>query len=365
LYFSNGYMTIDGVTGSGTSGYGIKVYHPTQPTSVARVLVVDASFLGEPSLDLSHMEIQGPGFADTCNDPSNYSCYSRGVHLSGTSKWRLANSWIHEVSEDGLTVDNTYGTSYSDYGALMENDVISETGGGTGGAHGQGIMYYGTGSNYTIIRNSIFRNNLGSGAISFLGATDAWRNTLIYNNIFYITDLSTYNVISPGVIWSRDGSGGGLTGVMTNALIANNTIYGYGSMAVTGVLAEMRMSAPGSTGVTLENNLWENSHFTAINSGVGTAILNNGYYGNTGVVPSAETGQVNGVATTFNNPASRDFSLKSGGYAVRQGADLSSVFTTDVMGTHRPAGAWDIGAYQYSTAPAIIGPPTNLSVTIR
>jgi hypothetical protein len=355
LNLSTSYLVIDGVTGSGMSGHGIKIYRSDQPTVSARVIVIDASFLGNASLDISHLEIQGPGYMDTCNDSGNYACYSRGVHLSGTSRWRLANCWIHDTSENGLSVDDANGSSYSDYGALIENSVISETGGTTSGAHGQGIMYYGTGSNYTIIRNSIFRNNKGSGAISFLGATGAWSNTLIYNNIFYITDLATYDVISPGVIWSRDGSGGGLSGVMTNALIANNTIYGYGSIAVPGVLAQIRMDAPGSTNVIVENNLFESGHFTAVNGGVGTTLSNNGYFGNTGIVPSAETGQVNGSATAFVDPASYDFRLKSNGYARGQGVDLSSAFTTDISGVIRPIGPWDIGAYQYTTPATFSG----------
>ena len=69
----------------------------------------------------------------------------------------------------------------------------------------------------------------------------------------------------------------------------------------------------------------------------------------------------------FLNPAAGDFKLQSGSPGIDQGANLSTLFTTDMAGVTRPQnGAFDIGAYEYigTTASVIMLPSSPVNVRV-
>jgi len=345
-----GHFEIDGVTGSGTSGHGIKIYNTFNDGVNEPPNTIHAGAEQGP-YHFYHLEICGTGVKTQVKGGdgiwySNTSSPQKGLHI--------ASCWIHDVDKNGLTLGGLVGTSYSDYGMLFENNVVSETGGSSLGAwHGQGIqMSYNLPSRWCIFRNNIFRNIIGSGYLVFMdGASVSHNDYRVYNNIFYCTNASVFDTSSPGVI-NNLGAGNS-----TNILIANNTFYGISGATL---LAQIRIYGENVLNCSLTNNIWEACYFSADH--VTTGEGNNAYYANTGAgVPSGTPGQVNGASTTFADAANRDFTLKSGGYAIDAGADLSAIFTTDFAGNTR-AGTWDIGAYDdgSTNAPVASGTVTTI-----
>ena len=326
------YLQIDGVTGSSTNGHGIKLTN-TENTGTVVSVYSTASFV-----KFEHVEIAGPGSGSsaTGNDllywnPSAESKKGLLVHFC----------YIHGCTRNGITLGWVLGTSHTDYGVLIENTVISETGGCTDmSIHGQGIQMCFTSASmrehgWVTMRDSVIRNVEGSGYIAHIGV-GFLHDFRYYNNLFINIDNTEYNYCSPGVI-NNNGSA-----TCSNFFMANLTFYGIGGSNTN--LAQVRFYSTKNTNISLTNCVWENCYFSTTN--IGCDQGNNGFFNNTGAgVPSGTPGQVNGASTTFNDAPGIDFTLKSSGYAIGVGADLSAIFTTDFSGATRYA-PWDIGAYK-------------------
>jgi hypothetical protein len=320
---ANGCVELDGVTGKGTSGHGFKIHNPDESTVLAMAY-------NSGPYHVYHCEVRGPTrYSKEMFDGIHYNNGSpqKGLHI--------ANCWVHECGRNGLTIGCTVGTSYEDYGMLFENNVIEQTGGNLRGGHSNPIQIgYATGDAYLIIRNNVFRNNVGSAPVTYLGGRGSQhRFSRIYNNLFIITDRSK-NGCSPGVIWAHAGATS-----CKNIEIYNNTFYGVR-------LGQCALDTVGGENNVLVNNVWENCEFTGRHRGF-SVESNNGYFGNTGRgVPKGSKDQVNGDSTTFVNAREGDFSLLPNGYAVDAGIDLSSMFATDFAGKAR-GDKWDIGAHAH------------------
>lgn len=342
ISFGSDYWIIDGVTRTDfDSGHGMRI----ERTSVSSGTVADCSDYN--FVQLKNIEIEGVfSTATAVIDGVKFN------HTAGTRKGILLQGlWIHNVSRNGITTGGVAGTSFSDYGFLVQDTMISETGGVQDEAqHGQGAQLgFASETGYFIFNRCVFRNSIGSAFIAMLGGASDHHDGRIWNCLFYITDLVAYSVISPGAIWSHS------TPLVENIDIANCTFYGIGSLSATG--ARGRVVLENATGCTLRNCLFENNYFPADHDGVTESY--NGYYGNTGgSVPSGTPNQVNGGATTFVNAASEDFSLVEGGYAVGAGQNLSASFTDDILNATRTV-PFDLGAYKFGDSP-----PATRTLTI-
>jgi hypothetical protein len=343
----NGYVWIDanyiefnGQVGSGTSGHGFKIY-PSSPS------VTPLTFeLNRTNIRLLHTEVRNTYSA-------NYNV--DGLYLySGTKNIYVAYCWVHDVPRNGITIAAVNGTSWSDYGALFEYNFISETGGATDpDIHGQTwqISYSAT-NNYIIYNGNTIRNPMGTAVWAFLGY-GTHRNHRIYNNLIYITNTTTYNTLSPGVVYGHFVSGTTINGIY----FYNNSLYNLSAAGARGIID---IETVGATNVELKNNIWENCWLPGGHYGV-TSYANNGYYNNSAYNGAGETGVVTGTSTTFTTPGS-NFTLKSGGYAVNTGTSLSTIFTTDITGATR-SGTWDIGAYDDGTSGGGDTTPPTVSIT--
>jgi len=334
----DGYMELDGVTGFGTGPHGLLIWN----TNCTTTLRLDGS---SGPYHVLHCEIKGAGFAASTAGfdgvyNNNASVPQKGLHL--------AFCWIHQVTRNGVTLGGLVGTSYADYGLLFENNVISETGGCLDlGTHGQGMQIsFGTEDRFTIIRGNTFRNIEGTGMVVWLGGPGSiHHDALVYNNLFYIDDVSTYKILSPGAIYAHIAASG-----CSNIMICNNTFHGLGSPN----LPICALDTVGAINNVLQNNLWEQCCFTTPHRGFSTES-NNGYFGNTGTgIPVGTLNQIDGSSSTLSNPKLGDFRLLPQGYAVGAGVNLSRTFATDFFGGVRGS-AWDIGGCQYGadTGPAI------------
>ena len=257
--------------------------------------------------------------------------------------------YIHEFTTNGITTGAITGTSFEDYGLIYENNVIAKTGGCTNpDLHGQGWQAgYGINAiqRYWIIRNSLFKNIQGTANIAFLGLTTN-EHIRIYNNIF-LSENKTKYFSSPGVIYVHIDRA-----TAKDIKIYNNVFYNMR-------LDQIIIDAPTKSGCELKNNLFHTGTFTTIHRGVTSQY--NSYYNCDGAgVPSGETGQQNETSDPVVNSVLYDFQLKDTAKAKDQAADLSSIFSTDILGTQRGEynGMWDIGAYEYNNPE----PPANLRI---
>lgn len=332
IYIHYGYFKIEGVTGSGASGHGIKF---ATASDGVNIIAFYGGYTTSPR-EVHHVEVQGPGYGYPTKGTMGIYWNSSVTNSKGL--W-ISNCFLHGLTTNPITIGTLVGTSYSDYGALIENNYISDSGSTNALVHGQGIQIYSSkGAAYFIIRNNTFKNILGSSNIAYLGITNAsYKHQRIYNNVFFTTDKNTYHS-SPSVIWTDNTSN-------TSSdyfFIYNNTFYNIS-------LAQIRIySTAATTTVEAINNLWVNSNFSAGHAGL-TAVSNNSYYNNTGTgIPTREINQITESADPFTNSAGYDFQLKYTTNAKDHGMDLSSIFSTDILGNPRGRGyGWDIGAYEY------------------
>ena len=204
----------------------------------------------------------------------------------------------HGISLTGNSID-----------VLIDNNLIEDVGNSDGG---YGLFLYGlsTGSRLAriTVSNNILRRNATYG-IACMGVSGDYCK--IYNNVV-----------------NNNAAGGMLISAVTNPLIYNNTIYA-------------------NTGTSIEYEYSSN-----------TTIRNNIFYQNNRNAPTERTRRTSsrtvintnltGTNPSFVDATNGDFHIESGSAARNTGVDLSSVFTTDIVGTIRPQGApWDIGAYAF------------------
>jgi len=352
IVLGGGFIEINGVTGSNTSGHGIQIYNPNNTTVVSIAG-------GTGPYKLQHLEIKGSGYKAAAVAIDGVS-YNNTTALQ--KNFYVGYCWIHEVSRNGMTVGGLVGTSYNDYGMLFENNVLSETGGAVlldPNVHGQGLQIsYANQDAFTIIRNDVFRNVIGTGMIVWLGGgISVHHDALVYNNVFYITDLTTYPINSPGIIYSHTQATAAY-----NISIYNNSVYGIGSGSVTTARGSVIIATVGAYNNTLKNNVWEKCYLPSPHRGIAVQS-NNGYYGIMGSSPpTGTTNQISGLTSTFTNPVAGDFRLFIGAYAVGKALNLDDIFTQDYTGLVR-GGTWDIGAYQFDTTAPLIAPPLNAHVS--
>ncbi|HIH09297.1 MAG TPA: hypothetical protein HA254_01365, partial [Candidatus Diapherotrites archaeon] len=352
LVILNSYIDFDGVTGSDDSGYGIRIYYNKCDTAESPTVAIVSLGRGKDSIHLRHLDIRGCGYATydrvggfVQSGDNTEPDYSGTNPVNPSYDIEITDSWIHEVSVNGLTIGGHIGTSYErgSLGFLLENTRVERTGGtmyAYPNWHGQGMQIgYSATQDYIVLRNNKFIDMNGTGYIAVLGKS-VNNHFRIYNNLFYSTDRNEFKA-SPGVITFL-----AYNIPVNNVQIYNNTFY---NIDLKGITNGMPPSAPNpGSNNELKNNLFVNSRFTYGN--VGFTTQNNDYYGNDGVgVPKGEQGQQGEAADPFVNSAGYDFRLKSTANAKDNGVNLGSIFSADVIGVSRPQGSgWDIGAYEYN-----------------
>jgi hypothetical protein len=228
---------------------------------------------------------------------------------------------------------------------------------------------------------------LGGGSIhdnhvyNIRGATDptahenaiyTFAPSVIYNNRVHDLDVN-----SSAIYVSPSFSGG--TGY---DLIYNNLVYAVGNQAP--IQIDLEGASPSLTGARVYNNTLEHGNGYCVRVGIrGTAVLGlldcrNNHLITSGTPigynnPPGGCANVNSVTIAANlvhtqSQASANGYVPANGYApvaassptVNTALDLSTTFGSDLLGTPRPAGAWDIGAYEFSGG----GTRVNLSPVI-
>jgi|CXWL01.1.fsa_nt_gi parallel beta-helix repeat protein len=264
-----------------------------------------------------HIRIINNEFRNTGNGSLEIPANTQGtcVYLAGDNEF--IGNYVHNCTSYGVY-------AYFDKG-LIEGNVIHNTG-------RYALHLYSTEHtvNDWIIRNNRFYDNGIRGTLKTTLEHSAsviitrGRNNRVYNNLVY----NSYGGVR---VW----------GNADNTLVANNTIYGN-------VTYGIKVDGATNENTRIVNNIsWGNPDGQIVNEGTNTTIEGNNLTSNPGVV----------------NAAGADFHLLAGSPAINAGANLYSLgVTKDFAGIARPqTGAFEIGAYEYGSAPAPVAFNFSLS----
>jgi hypothetical protein len=304
------YLSIDGVVGSGTSGYGIKL--STTGTGQGSGATIYSYSNAPDYLILRHLELEAP---EPNGNLANFNIDSQV--WPGAKGELISYCYIH----GGLVAVLFTGSD-----AVIEHSYLQNNGGQEHSEMIDAANVQNLTIRYNTFENMVSTSN-GHGTTYIepqVNGGSTPNGIYIYGNIFKAT-RSNEATSNPSVFSSTSGE------LVLNVFIYNNVIYGlHGSppsvgMADTGV----RGDNPGST-ITVQNNLWQANSY---NPGFQAVQVHDHNILNTG-----EAG--------FVNAADGDFHLTA---ATKNGIALPSPFNIDPDGKIRGAdGVWDIGAYEYN-----------------
>jgi hypothetical protein len=220
---------------------------------------------------------------------------------------------------------------------VIENSVIEESGRSLDQTAFDHAVYNTEGSRDITIRNNLFRDNYGGPAINHYHEPSPY-NVSIYNNVFVMTKGAERSGIYAG-------------NVSHDIQVYNNTFYLDGAGAAKCYAITLNSGA--GTHV-VKNNIFYASNWSAQDAILGlggNAIDRNLYY-------PAKDADDSGASSLAGDPlfkaAGSDFHLTGKSPALAAAAAVP-LFDADFDGVKRPAGAWDIGAFQLSDGTSLRG----------
>lgn len=256
-------------------------------------------------------------------------------NLANASHLEFRNNHFHDIG--GYCDEDAWGNTAIFWNGsddiIVESNVIDDIGRLQAGAcsyspdfigyqnldHG---LYFENASN-VMIRNNVFYNHFAGWAVQVIENTDGVQ---ILNNTFYGA-----NPNRPGQILL-------CCGTHTNVSIKNNIFYGPGGGDGVGPCGVGFYSSSGGPFEISKNITYSPTETVSVVAYV--------------------TGSVSGVTIRDNlvdtdpllkNPGSYDFGLTAASPAINAGLDLAgSGVTGDIDDVLRPAGQYDIGAYEYA-----------------
>ena len=336
--YAGSYVTFSipaAASGSATGGYLLIRANPGDTVNVANTTaqtVISADLTPTSYIQVEGLSFSGTGFQGmSLNFGNNIRILNNIVTntqtciaVGNTTNLEISGNWLHHCANNIDSVSEGHGISLTGNSTdiLIDNNLIEDVGNSDGG---YGLFLYGlsTGSRLAriTVSNNVLRRNAAYG-IGCMGVSGDYCK--IYNNVV-----------------NNNATGGILISAVTNPLIYNNTIYG-------------------NIGTSIEYEYSSN-----------TTIRNNIFYQNSRNAPAERTRRTNsgtiintnltGTNPSFVDATNGDFHIQSESAARNAGVDLSSVFTTDIVGTIRPQGTpWDIGAYAFVAS----GNTTPTTVTL-
>ncbi len=145
-----------------------------------------------------------------------------------------------------------------------------------------------------------------------------------------------------------------------NSVFANNVFEGIRLVQNRAALPDPVATAVMQNDIVVANGSWGRRFDSAgaDNTDWNLTSDHNVFFanGNGNAVWSGEDSSTLTSDPGLNTPTSGDFHLRAGGPAIDSGRDLSSVFSDDMDGARRPAGAaWDRGIYEFGAVAPVDG----------
>ncbi len=328
------YLSIDGVTGSGQSGYGIALI--TTGTTEPGGACIWFNGTSPNYFILKHVECSAPA---PNGNLSNFVIDSQ--MWPGPTGTLYQNCYVH----GGLVSVRFTGSNET-----LDHCYLYNCGG-----QGHAEMICDANAQNLTVRYSVLRDLL-SGATTYIepqvNGGQVPNGLYVYGNVFYGT-AANEGCQNPAMLSMTSGE------IIQNCYIYNNTIYGLhdaaGGYQDTGVGASS--AGNNSVNVVVRNNLWQACTYGPGFAGVSTQdhnLLNTG-------------------GASFVNPSAGDFHLTAN---TSPGVNLGSPYNLDPDGNVRTT--WSMGAYEYgsSTNPVIaisssslafgsvlVGSSSNLTLT--
>jgi hypothetical protein len=313
------YLSIDGVTGSGTNGYGIKL-KTTGTTEPAGATVWINGSTPDYSI-LSHIECEAPY---PNGNLSNFNIDEQ--QWPGATGLTITHCYIH----GGLVSVRFTGTS-----EILDHCLLQNAGG-----QGHAEMIDVCNTQQLTIRYNVLENMVCCYGTTYIepqvNGGQVPNGIYIYGNVVKNTTPNGDSTSNPSLFSSTSNE------QCLNVFIYNNTIYnlkslntGYNSSGISG-------SSSSSTFI-VRNNIWQNCAYPpTMGPGVFTAdhnILNTG-------------------EASFVNAAGGDFHLAAN---TIPGVNLGSPYNIDPDGNVRTT--WSLGAYEYNgnTNPIVSVSPGTLN----
>jgi hypothetical protein len=318
------YLSIDGVTGSGMSGYGIKLATTGSAQGSGSTIY---SYNSAPHfLILRHLELAAP-------DPNgNLSNFNVDSHVwPGANGTLISYCYIH----GGLV-----GVMFTGSNETLEHSYLRNNG---GQQHSE--MIAAVNSQNLTIRYDVLDNLVCCNGTTYIepqsnGGTPP-NGIYVYGNIIKATrsDEGTNN---PSLFSSTSGE------QVLNVFIYNNTIYGlHGASPQVGFADTGVRGDNASSTITVRNNVWQaNTYGPSFQS-----------------VQVQDHNILNTGGVSFVDAGTGDFHLAQ---PTAAGVALPAPYNLDPDGNVRGAdGTWDLGAFEFRSGGAAAippAPPTHLTV---
>ena len=318
----------------------------------------------------------GEGFIVTQATPRG------GVEISNNYIHDLQDNegiWVISAAEAGayneiLIHNNTIQPNYSDgtghgpdaiqgsSGVSVYNNTIHGTvGTHTNVQHQDGIQA--EGDYWQIYDNDISDTGNSCMYVDFFGGSAVVQHILIYNNICHLINIRVLSGYQRGIeIEDEDG------GSYSDVHVVNNTVVDYSNYIGIHLINHGETSF---TNVQFENNIAVNANIVIDNTASSIVVDYNDAQGGVQKPAGSTYTQAHGKSGTPDfvsytaYSSSNDFHLQAADTVAREnGTKFSTYFTTDKDGNPRPAtGAWDIGAYEYTSQS--LAPPMGLIAVVH
>lgn len=330
LTISSSCWTIDGQTGSGTSGHGIKVNVTGTAGSSYGIRLSGTT----DDITLAHIESLGSNPAGVAEADKQDGIYAVATGTNLLVQYCYLHEWKRAgVLMDGLN-DSTVEHCYFHHTYSFE------------AAHGQAIQLGSVASAATNItfRYNDFKDCHGTAFIAWLNGS--FDHIDVYGSTFWATEDAAI-----GLTGTSQAVGSNTASDNYNCSIHNNTFVGLHRRSASD--GEIDLSDSDGRGNTAYNNLWYDSlpSFSGVTHDYNAADID----------LSEAHSQLIG-SDPFTASASGNFHLAA---ATQAGTTLASPYNTDPDGVTRGSdGTWDRGAYEYTSTPVVTTLRAN-SVTVR
>jgi hypothetical protein len=265
---------------------------------------------------------------------TNYGLW--GIQISGGNGVVVRNARFRKI----LAKDNAAIVTRQCHHVIVENSLFEEMGRGPDAMAFDHAVYNSEGASDITIRNNLFRNNFGGPAINHYHQPSPY-NVDIYNNVF---------VMAKGAERSGIYAGDGAHDIR----VFNNTFFLDGTAGAVKGYGVTLNSGAGTNSV--RNNIF---HFKDWSSQDAVAGVDGNAFDYNLYHPQMDKDDDGSHSLAgdplFKIPGS-DFRLQDGSPARGKARPLPLNFNVDIEGTPRPAGAWDMGAYQSGDGTFLSGP---------